>query len=42
MMKRLFVYMAAMEIAGVLCVFHTNGGRTLKMHYQAGTMMLLK
>ena len=24
------------------CVYLTNGGRTLKMHYQAGTMMLLK
>ena len=24
------------------CVYLTNGGKTLKMHYQAGTMLLLK
>ena len=24
------------------CVFLTNGGRTLKMHYEAGTMFLVK
>ena len=24
------------------CVYLTNGGKTLKLHYQAGTMMLLK
>ena len=24
------------------CVFLTNGGRTLKMHYQSGTMFLIK
>ena len=24
------------------CVFLTNGGRTLKMHYAAGTALLIK
>ncbi|MBQ7190344.1 MAG: hypothetical protein IJR99_13125, partial [Kiritimatiellae bacterium] len=24
------------------CVFLTNGGKTLKMHYEAGTMFLIK
>ena len=24
------------------CVYLTNGGKTLKMHYQAGTMFLIK
>ena len=32
----------ASNLAKPWCVFLTNGGKTLKMHYEAGTMFLIK